>query len=235
MRLRNRLYIAGKSKRKRKLFLRFLALYAAAALCAAGCGKDFDAAGYAEALLSLTFQGEITQAAAYTEDASKETLMKAYQDSIDRFVAANITSGLNVGELKSARFGELVSKIFMTMRYSVGEADKTGRKEYEVAVDIWPADVFVNFKQLLTADSLKMAEKIEAGEYEGGTEEETNQKILNDIVNHAYELLDTAYMDIRFGDKETVTLRVYAEKGEDYSIDEEDMDALIRRILRLDE
>lgn len=169
------------------------------------------------------------------EDASEETLMKAYQDSIDRFVAANITNGMDIGELKTSRFSELVSKIFMTMRYSVGEAEKTGKKEYEVTVDIWPADVFVKFKSLLTEDSLKMAEKIEAGEYEGETEEETDQKILSDIVNHAYELLDTAYMDISYGEKETVTLRVYVGSGKDYSVDEDDMDQLIRKILRLDE
>ena len=88
---------------------------------------------------------------------------------------------------------------------------------------------------MLTEDSLKMAEKIEAGEYEGETEEETGQMILSYIINHAYELLDTAYMDIQYGDKETVTLRVYAERGGDASIDEDDMDRLFRQILRLDE
>lgn len=200
-----------------------------------GCGRDFDAAGYTQALLDLTFQGEISGAAGFMEDASEEALMKSYQDSVDRFVAANITSGMDIGELKTSRFAELVSKIFMTMRYSVGEAKKTGKKEYEVTVDIWPADVFVNFRGLLTEDSLKMAEKIEAGEYEGGTEEETNQKILSDIINHAYELLDTAYMDIGYGEKETVTLRIYAGQGRDYSADEDDMDQLFRRILRLEE
>lgn len=161
--------------------------------------------------------------------------MRAYQDSIDRFVAANITSGMDIGELKTSRFAELTSKIFLTMRYGVGEAKKTGKREYEVEVDIWPADVFVNFQDMLTEDSLKMAEKIEAGEYEGETEEETGQMILSDIINHAYELLDTAYMDIQYGDKETVTLRVYAERGGDASIDEDDMDRLFRQILRLDE
>lgn len=188
-----------------------------------------------QALLNLTFQGEVSGAARFMKDASEEALMKAYQDSVDRFVAANITSGMDVGELKGSGFAELVSKIFMTMRYSVGEGRKTGKNEYEVTVDIWPADVFVKFHQMLTADSLKMAEKIEAGEYEGETEEETDQKILNDIINHAYELLDMAYMDIQYGDKKSVILRVYAGRGKEPSIDENDMDRLFREILRLDE
>ena len=221
--------------KNKKNILKIWAVCAAVILGAAGCGKDFDAAGYVQALLDLTFQGEISGAAGFMEDASEETLMRAYQDSIDRFVAANITSGMDIGELKTSRFAELTSKIFLTMRYGVGEAKKTGKREYEVEVDIWPADVFVNFQDMLTEDSLKMAEKIEAGEYEGETEEETGQMILSDIINHAYELLDTAYMDIQYGDKETVTLRVYAERGGDASIDEDDMDRLFREILRLDE
>ena len=221
--------------KNKKNILKIWAVCAAVILGAAGCGKDFDAAGYVQALLDLTFQGEISGASGFMEDASEETLMRAYQDSIDRFVAANITSGMDIGELKTSRFAELTSKIFLTMRYGVGEAKKTGKREYEVEVDIWPADVFVNFQDMLTEDSLKMAEKIEAGEYEGETEEETGQMILSDIINHAYELLDTAYMDIQYGDKETVTLRVYAERGGDASIDEDDMDRLFRQILRLDE
>lgn len=221
--------------KENKMLLRICAICTAVVIGISGCGRDFDAAGYVQAVLALTFQGEISEAAEFMEDASKEALMKAYQDSVDRFVIANITSGMDVGELKFSRFAELVSKIFMTMRYSVGESRKTGKKEYEVTVDIWPADVFVAYRQLLTEDSLKMAEKIEAGEYEGATEEETDQMILNDMVNHAYELLDTAYMNVQYGDKETVTLRVYAEQGQDYSVDEDDMDGLIRRIFRLDE
>lgn len=221
--------------KNKKNILKIWVVCAAVILGAAGCGRDFDAAGYVQALLDLTFQGEISGAAGFMEDASEEALMKAYQDSIDRFVAANITSGLDIGELKTSRFAEVTSKIFLTMRYGVGEARKTGKREYELEVDIWPADVFVNFQDMLTEDSLKMAEKIEAGEYEGETEEETDQMILSDIINHAYELLDTAYMEIQYGDKETVTLRVYAERGEDASIDEDDMDRLFREILRLDE
>ena len=88
---------------------------------------------------------------------------------------------------------------------------------------------------MLVEDSLKMAEKIEKGEYEGATEEETNQQILLDIVNHAYELLDTAYMDIQYGEEETVILHVSADRGSEYSVDEDDMDGLLRKILRLDE
>ncbi len=231
------LYMRRKNKRIKGI-RRFLAVCVMCAVLTAnitGCGRDFDAAGYVQALLDLTFQADVTKASAFMEDASKEALMQAYRDSIDRFVAANITSGLELGELKTTRFAELVSKIFMVMRYQVQDGRKTGKREYEVPVEICPADVFTAFQEMLVEDSLKMAEKIEKGEYEGATEEETNQQILLDIVNHAYELLDTAYMDIQYGEEETVILHVSADRGSEYSVDEDDMDGLIRKILRLDE
>lgn len=235
--MQNQLCMRKRSKRQKGIhrFFGICVLCAALLVNLTGCGSGFDAAGYSQALLDLTFQADITKAATFMKDASREALMQAYRDSIDRFVAANITSGLELGEVKTTRFAELVSKIFMIMRYQVGEAVKTGKREYEVPVKIWPADVFVTFQEMLVEDSLKMAEKIEGGEYDGYSEEEMDQQILTDIVNHAYELLDTAYMDIQYGEEETVVFHVSARKGSEYSVDEDDMDGLIRKILRLDE
>ena len=114
------------------------------------------------------------------------------------------------------------------------EAKRTDKDTYEVPVEIQPSDVFVQYYDALTEDSLKIAEKVENGEYQG-TEEEINQQVLNDIVNHAYELLDTAYLATDYGEKQTVILRVTVEKNNEYTINEDDMDNLIVKILRLDE
>ena len=65
---------------------RICALCMAVMICLSGCGKDFDAAGYVQAILDLTFQGDISRASEFMEEASGESLMRAYQDSIDRFV-----------------------------------------------------------------------------------------------------------------------------------------------------
>ncbi|MGF0033364.1 hypothetical protein ACQRBN_10390 [Bariatricus sp. SGI.154] len=221
--------------RRKKRFLKIWALCMVFIIGLTGCGKDFDASGYVQAVLDLTFQGEIENALGYEENASETSLMQQYQESIDQFVAANITNEIEMSETKTTQFADLVSKIFTTMRYSVKEAKKTGKKEYEVSVEIQPSDVFVSFQQALTEDSIKMTQKIKDGEYEGESEEETAQMILNDIVNHAYELLDVAYMDTQYGDKETVILHVKSDKKKEYYIDEDDMDQLIRKILRLDE
>ena len=168
------------------------------------------------------------------EDATENSLMRQYQQSIDNFVAANITNEIEMNETKTAQFADLVSKIFATMRYDVGKAEKTGKREYEVPVSIQPSDVFANFQQSLSQDSIKITQKIKEGGYEGTTEEVT-QQVLNDIVNHAYELLDAAYQDTAYGEEETVILHVQADKNHEYSVDEDDMNSLVLKILRLDE
>ena len=59
--------------------------------------------------------------------------------------------------------------------------------------------------------------------------------MLAEIAEQAYELLRRAYDDSEYGDKQTVILRVKSDTSDIYSIDEDDMDNLISKILRLDE
>ena len=58
---------------------------------------------------------------------------------------------------------------------------------------------------------------------------------MTDIVNHSYELLDAAYMRMDYGDSKTVILEVKADEDNEYAINEDDMNNLITKILRLDE
>lgn len=204
------------------------------AVSAAGCGSDFDASGYAKAVLDLSFQGETQKALEIMDGSTKESLTEQYKVFIDTFVANNITSQMDMGDLKTEQFGELVSKIFAVMRYSVKEAEKTGRKEYEVPVEIQASDVFIRFQQLLTEDSVKMAQDVKAGVYQG-TDDEVTQQILKDIADHAYELLDAAAAEMKYADAQTVIVKVKANKKNEYYIDEDDMNNLVIKILRLDE
>lgn len=220
-------------KKYRKNFLSLL-LCAAVIFAVSGCGGGFDAAGYTEALLHLTFQGETKEALQVIKGADRETLMLKYQESIDTFTTNVLTGQFEVNEAKQIQFAELTAKIFSSMRYKVSGAEKTGKKKYEVSVAIEPADVFVNFGKLLAEDSIKMSEEIEAGKYKG-TEEEIQSQVMTDIVNHSYELLDAAYMRMDFAPEKTVILEVKADEKNEYSINEDDMDNLITKILRLDE
>lgn len=218
----------------RKEAMRILLLMFCMAFLCTGCGRDFDAAGYTEALLHLMFQGDPEEAMKRIEGATYDSLMLRYQESIDTFTENVITSQFDISDVKYEQFASLTAEIFAVMRYEVTGARKSGDEEYEVSVSIQPADIFVRFSELLSADSLEMAEDVKAGKYKG-TDEEAGQQILADIVNHAYELLDTAFVNVEYGDRKTVILRVRADENGEYSIDQEDMNNLITKILRLDE
>lgn len=222
------------NRRKRKALFGLLLLCLVLTGVLSGCGSEFDARGYTKALLDLNFQGETTGALEYVDGVSKEELMQQYQTFIDQFVETHIASGLELPETKRQNFAQLVSQILTTMRYDVKEAKESGKREYEVPVSIWPTDLFERYQEFLVADSLKIAEKVREGGYVG-TEEEVNQQMLGDIMNHSYELLDAAFEAQEYGEEETVILHVRADKKNEYSIDEEDMNTLILKILKLDE
>ena len=215
---------------------RFIGIFIVCTICvmAAGCGKGFDASGYTEAILALQFQGDVRNAGAFVEGTDRAELMEMYQRFVDDFVAGYITNGMTVSEAQQEEFSELASTIFTSMRYEVGEAKKAGKGEYEVPVIIRPSDTFIRYRDLLTEDSVKMSEKVRKGEY-GGDEEEAMEQMMAEIAVNAYELLETAYEGSEYGEEQTVILRVATDGNEIYSIDAEDMDNLIAKILRLDE
>lgn len=218
-------------QRKRIMILLAICMLSAAMT---GCKSDFAASSYVEAVLNLQFQGDTQGARDYMEEPDSAALAQLYQQFIDDFVSGYITSGLNLGEMRTEQFAELTSTMFTTMRYDVGEAKKTGKQEYEVPVVIQPNDTFVKYQQFLQEDSEKITENIKNKKYKGSEEEIQNQ-VVREIAGNAYDLLEKAYEESSYGDKETVIVKVKAEKGEDYAIDEEDMDNLIVKILRLDE
>ena len=93
---------------KRKKWGKLCVLIVVLMLTVTGCGKKFDAAGYVQAVLDLTFQGDITQAKKYSKDATEESLMQMYRDSIDQFVSSNITNEIEMSDTKTSQFAELV-------------------------------------------------------------------------------------------------------------------------------
>lgn len=199
-----------------------------------GCGREFDASEYTKAVLDLSFQRDMTKALALMPEVPKESLDQQYDQFIQSFVENNITNGLDVDELKAAQFSDIVAKIFSSIRYTVGEAEKIGKSEYKVPVKVQTTNVFLRFQERLTEDSLKIAEKVKSGGYQG-TEEQVASQVMQDMINHAYELLEVSYMDASYGENVTVNVTVKADSNKEYSISDKDMGKLLTKILQLDE
>lgn len=203
-------------------------------LTLSACSRDYDAAGYTNAVLNLQFQGDTSAALTFVDGATSSDLMEMYRDFVDNFTAGYLTEGMELTDEQTEEFAKLMSNVFASMRYEVGDAEKTGKKEYEVPVVIQPNDTFIRYRQLLTEDSIKITNKLKQGGYDGD-DEEIQTQVMEEIAKNASGLLSEAHEGSEYGEKQTVILRVKADKDGIYSIDGDDMDNLIVKILRLDE
>lgn len=210
---------------------RILALLALVALLLTGC-KDFDAKGYVQASLDAIFQGETDALLAFEEGSKKSELEEEYEDDIASF-AENLTEGLNVSDGMQIQFDMLCEEIFRSMRYNVESVEKVSRKEYRVIVEYEPSDVFVKWTEYLVENAVDINERVESGEYQG-TQKEQMEQILLDIAAESCELLDTAMMDMAYGEKEEMTLTVKKGKDGEFSMDEDEINEFVGKIMRLD-
>ena len=199
-----------------------------------GLLRDFDAQGYVRAILNQRFQGDVTEAEEILEDTTKKELVRQYEEGIENFVAAYITNGVEMDETLEQKFVELCKEIFSSMKYQVNEAEKISRKEYDVSVEFELADVFPQFIASIQTESENLKQKAENGEYKG-TKEEINVQMQNEFLNRSYELLEAAYKNMQYKDTETIVFKVKSNEKNVFSMNEEEISALITKILRLDE
>ncbi|RGS82310.1 hypothetical protein [Coprococcus sp. AF21-14LB] len=222
-----------KIKRLQKFAGMILMLFFTAGALTA-CGKAFDAKGFVEAKLDQMFQGDVTKALTFTEKETKADLEKEYETEIISFVDRNIIGGMQVSEGMRNDFIEVCRQIFLVMRYEVTEVEETGKHEYEVSVEYEPVDVFPKFVAGVQQDSEEIMQKAKNGEYKG-TEKEINEQMQTEFIRHSYELLNTYWKEISYGEEKTLKVTVARNEKKEYAIADEDLDELIVKILRLDE
>lgn len=200
----------------------------------AGLLRDFDAQGYVRAILDQKFQGEVTEAEKIIKDADAGELLEQYEEGMESFVADHITSGVETSAELEQKFVNLCKEIFSSMKYKVNEAKKISRKEYEVRVTFQPVDIFQLFVAEIQAESGRLMQKAENGEYKG-TKEEINAQMQEEFLNQSYELLKKSYQNMQYGEEETMVFKVVSDEKNVFSVQEQEISALITKILRLDE
>lgn len=199
-----------------------------------GLFQDFDAQGYVLAILEQRFQGEVTQAKKIIKEAEEEELVAQYESGIEKFVEDHITGGIDTDAELEAKFGELCKKIFASMKYEVHEAEKISRKEYRVNVEIEPSDIFIKFVEGIQAESARLSEKVEKGEYRG-TKEEIHAQMQKEFLENSYKLLEESYENRQYGEPEIIEFQVVSDENNIFSVRENEISLLITKILRLDE
>lgn len=204
------------------------------AIVCAGLLRDFDAQGYVRGILDQRFQGEVAQAEKMIDDTTEEELLRQYEEGVELFVEDHITNGVDVDEKLKRKYVNLCKEIFSAMKYKVHEAEKIDWKQYDVAVEFQPSDVFHRFVKGVREESDALMKKVENGEYKG-TKEEINAQMQEEFLNRSYEILKESYQNMQYGDAETIVFQVKSNENHVFSADENEISLLITKILRLDE
>lgn len=194
-------------------------------------GTAGDASGYVQADLNLIFQGETQEARQYL-NASGSDLKRIYENGVAAFVENYLTGGIETEMDLSAKYNALMKEVFRGMRYEVREAVKKGDGIYEVEVVYAPVSLFTEAIPQIREDARRIEEAAKSGAYEG-TEEEVQEMMNIEYLNHAYEYLETAYRSMTYAEKETFTFTVTEGKKHTLSMKEGEINRFIEQILAL--
>ena len=198
-----------------------------------GMFREFDASGYVNAVLSQRMKGNVQLITDMTKDLTKEQANAEYERLITDTVEKVFCVGVTMQDEQKQQCAEVTKKIFASMKYKVGEAEKKGKDEYAVTVTFQPVDIIDKLKALLE-EELKLAnEKVEKGEAYRGTEEEMLMQINGEIALKYPQLLDSAYQSMSYQDELTMVFTI--KKGENglYVVDGAQIGEFVTKIMGL--
>lgn len=188
-----------------------------------GCGKKFDAKGYTQAVLDVSYKGETEKYMELT-DSSKEEAEAVFTDNLNLTMEAFEEWGMS-DEL-FAKYKELIGDLIKQVKYTVGEAVETDDGNFTVDVEVEPItifdDTFAEFNAQTTEYVNELTAKVQAGE-DVPSDEEIQNKVYEMYYNILREALDAG---LNYGDPQTVTMHINQGDDKVYSIPEEDMVAL---------
>lgn len=198
-----------------------------------GMNRDFEADKYVNVILDYTFKGESKGAGEMFDEASLSQMRKQYEDNITAFVEKNITGGIAVDAEIKEKYTALCKDIFKAMKYKVKKVEKVSGDEYKVTVEYQAANIFGTYMETATQEAGKLLEKVQRGEYQG-TQDEINAQMQQETIANDYTLLDAAYQNVQYGDKETVVFTVKRGENQAFALDSASLSEFLAKIMALD-
>lgn len=198
-----------------------------------GMNRDFEADKYVNVILDYTFKGESKGAGEMFDEASLSQMRKQYEDNITAFVEKNITGGIAVDAEIKEKYTALCKDIFKAMKYKVKKVEKVSGDEYKVTVEYQAANIFGTYMETATQEAGKLLEKVQRGEYQG-TQDEINAQMQQETIANDYTLLDAAYQNVQYGDKETVVFTVKRGENQAFALDSASLSEFLAKIMDLD-
>ena len=210
-----------------------VAVIALGAVVVLGMNRDFKADKYVSVILDYTFKGDSKGAGEMFDEASLSQMTKQYEDNITAFVEKNITGGIAVDEEMKEKYTALCKDIFKAMKYNVTKVEKVNGDEYKVTVEYQAANIFGTYMETATQEAGKLLEKVQRGEYQG-TQDEINAQMQQETIANDYTLLDAAYQNVQYGEKETFVFAVKRSESEAFALDSAALSEFLAKIMDLD-
>lgn len=198
-----------------------------------GMNRGFEADKYVSVILDYTFKGEAKDAGTMFDGDALAQMEKQYEDNITAFVEKNITGGIEVDAEMKEKYTALCKEIFKDMKYEMKKVEKVSDDEYDVTVEYQAANIFVTYMESAAQEAGKMLEKVQRGEYQG-TQDEINAQMQQEIITNDYTLLEAAYQNVQYGEKETMVFTVKRGENEAFALEGATLSEFLAKIMDLD-
>lgn len=183
----------------------------------------FDAVAYTQAVLDVSYKNEIK---GYIEQtgAEKEEAQEVFQRNLDAAMEQFKTQELN--EELEKKYQELFEEIVRQVKYTVLEAFKDEKGNYEVSVEVEPIllfdDTYESFQEAAREYATEISNQVMAGE-----EMPTEDAMQEHLYQIYYEILnENMEKGLKYGEAQSVVLHITKENLFTYEISEEDLQAL---------
>ena len=195
--------------------------------------SDFDAGKYVTTILDYTFKGRTNNPEEMFDENSLTQLENQYEAQITAFVEKSITGAVEMDEEMNKKYTALCKDIFKAMKYKVQTVTKKDENSYKVEVEFQSSDVFQKYMTSTEGAYQQMQDKVNKGSEYKGTPEEIELQMSKDILNNNYELLNVAYKEMQYSDKESVVFSVKRDANEMFAMDSKELSGFVEKILGL--
>lgn len=164
----------------------------------AGCGKDFDAKGYVEAVMAAKYRGEYADYAKMT-GMSEEEAKEDMESEFDEFMKDDLESvGLDTTDEQIEQYQQVQRDLRAKIEYEVKDAVKDDDGNYTVDVVVTPLDAYDKTEAGIQDEWMEAVEN--------GADEDDLIQIFIDFYK---ECVDNAQP------KDPVTITLHVEKQEE--------------------
>lgn len=187
-----------------------------------GCGAQFDASGYTQAVLDAATRAEFDKYIELTE-STQEDAQAEYDEVLDSFVSE--FEGLSISDELLANYRQLFVDLLAKTKYSVGEAEKDG-DVFLVPLTIEPLKIYEGFDAEVEEATVKFQEDLMA-EYESTGEIPSDEEIYERSFQIVYDIMAARLAAATYGEPETITVTVAQDADGLWGISDADYEKMV--------